>query len=198
MLILDEIDGFEVSQEGDPIELATMRTMTFRDRKILAGSTPVFDYGPATRLFDQSDQRIFELPCPECADFAEIRWADIRWPEGDPDAAQWCCPSCGSLVEERHKPAMVAKGRWRVTAPDVTGHAGFRINALVSPHHNARWGKLAAEFLKAKDRPTRCRPSPTLCWENRGRPKGMTWTSTSCSAGGKPSTSRGFRKTCCG
>ncbi|MBP9233292.1 MAG: phage terminase large subunit family protein [Hyphomonadaceae bacterium] len=153
ILILDEIDGFEVSQEGDPIELATMRTLTFRDRKIIAGSTPVFDYGPATRLYDQSDKRIFEVPCPECGDFAEVKWADIRWPENDPDAAQWCCPNCGSFVDERHKPAMVAAGRWRATAPEVTGHAGFRINALVSPHHNARWGKLAAEFLKAKRSP---------------------------------------------
>lgn len=41
VLILDEIDGYEVSQEGDPIALAEMRTMTFRDRKIIAGSTPV-------------------------------------------------------------------------------------------------------------------------------------------------------------
>lgn len=153
ILILDEIDGFEVSQEGDPIELATMRTLTFRDRKIIAGSTPVFDYGPATRLYEQSDKRIFEVPCPECGDFAEIRWADIRWPEDDPDAAEWCCPNCGVFVNERHKPAMVAAGRWRATAPEVKGHAGFRINALVSPHHNARWGKLAAEFLKAKRSP---------------------------------------------
>lgn len=153
ILILDEIDGFEVSQEGDPIELATMRTLTFRDRKIIAGSTPVFDYGPATRLYDQSDKRIFEVPCPECGDFAEIKWADIRWPEDDPDAAEWCCPNCGSFVSERHKPAMVAAGRWRATAPEVMGHAGFRINALVSPHHNASWGRLAAEFLKAKRSP---------------------------------------------
>lgn len=153
VLILDEIDGFEVSQEGDPIELATMRTLTFRDRKIIAGSTPVFDYGPATRLYEDSDKRVFEVPCPECSDFAEIRWVDIDWPEGNPDAARWCCPNCGCMIEEKRKPAMVAKGRWRATAPEVKGHAGFRINALVSPHHNARWGKLAAEFLKAKRSP---------------------------------------------
>ncbi len=153
ILIMDEIDGFEVSQEGDPIELATMRTMTFRDRKIIAGSTPVFDYGPATRLYDQSDKRIYEVPCPDCGDHSEIMWRDIRWPEGDPEAAEWCCPNCGSFVGERHKPAMVAAGRWRATAPGVKGHAGFQINALISPHHNARWGKLAAEFLKAKRSP---------------------------------------------
>lgn len=59
-LAMDEIDGYEVTQEGDPIKLAEMRTLTFRDRKILAGSTPVFDFGPISRLYSESDRRIFE------------------------------------------------------------------------------------------------------------------------------------------
>lgn len=153
VLIMDEIDGFELSQEGDPIELATMRTMTFRDRKIIAGSTPVFDYGPATRLYDKSDKRIYECLCPSCEEYAEIKWHDIRWAEGDPESAHWVCPNNGCIVEEKHKPAMVANGRWRATAPEVKGHAGFKVNALISPHFNARWGKLAAEFLQAKKSP---------------------------------------------
>ncbi|MDT8858030.1 phage terminase large subunit family protein [Paracoccaceae bacterium Fryx2] len=153
ILAMDEIDGFEVSQEGDPITLAEMRTLTFRDRKILAGSTPVFDYGPATRLYDKSDQRIYEVCCPSCGDFSEVRWADIRWTDGDPESAHWACPANGCIVEERHKAAMVAAGRWRATAPDVRGHAGFRINSLISPHFNARWAKLVAEFLQAKRDP---------------------------------------------
>lgn len=153
ILALDEIDGYEVSQEGDPIALAEMRTMTFRDRKILAGSTPVFDYGPITRAYEKSDKRIYECRCPTCDDFSEIKWADIRWNEGDPDSAHWICPANGCVVEERHKVAMVGAGRWRATAPDVRGHAGFAVNALISPHHNARWGKLAAEFLLAKQSP---------------------------------------------
>ena len=153
ILALDEVDGYEISQEGDPIALAEMRTLTFRDRKILSGSTPVFDHGPITRAYDQSDKRIYECRCPSCDEFSEIRWSDIRWNEGDPDSAHWICPANGCVVEERHKPAMVAAGQWRATAPEVRGHAGFRINALVSPHHNARWGKLAAEFVLAKQSP---------------------------------------------
>lgn len=153
ILCLDEIDGYEVTQEGDPIALAEMRTQTFRDRKILAGSTPIFDYGAITRLYEHSDKRIYEVPCPSCGDFSVIKWEDIRWNEGDTDSAHWVCPINGCVVEERHKPAMVAQGRWRATAPDVRGHAGFAINSLISPHHNARWAKLAAEFLIAKRNP---------------------------------------------
>jgi phage terminase large subunit GpA-like protein len=153
ILLLDEIDGFEIGQEGDPIKLAEMRTLAFPDRKILAGSTPVFDHGPVSRMYADSDQRIFEIPCVECGDFSEVRWADISWPQGEPEKAAWSCPACGCVVPERHKVAMVDKGRWRATQPQVKGHAGFRVNALVSPHANASWGILAQEFLTAKDNP---------------------------------------------
>jgi phage terminase large subunit GpA-like protein len=50
---------------------------------------------------------------------------------------------------------MVKQGRWRVTAPAVRGHAGFRLNSLVSTLANASWGKLAADFLEKKDDPER-------------------------------------------
>lgn len=156
-LAMDEIDGYEITAEGDPIKLAEMRTLTFRDRKILAGSTPIFDHGPITRLYDQSDKRIYECLCPSCGEFSEIKWESIRWAEGDPDSAHWVCPANGCIVEERFKPEMVAKGRWRATAT-AKGHAGFAVNCLISPHFNARWGKLATEFLQAKRSPETLQP----------------------------------------
>lgn len=157
-LAMDEIDGYEVTQEGDPIKLAEMRTLTFRDRKILAGSTPVFDHGPISRLYSESDQRIYECLCPSCGEFSEITWEAIEWKENDPASAHWVCPRNGCVIEERFKPQMVALGRWRAAAPDVKGHAGFRVNCLISPHHNARWSKLAAEFLQAKKSPETLQP----------------------------------------
>jgi phage terminase large subunit GpA-like protein len=153
-LIVDEADAMETTAEGSPIMLAEKRTLSFPDRKIIVGSTPVFeDTSHVLRSYARSDQRIFEVCCPECSGFHEVVWKDIQWPEGQPDKAAWCCPGCGVVIEERHKPAMVTSGRWRATAPEVKGHAGFRINALVSPLANASWRKLAAEFLQSKDDP---------------------------------------------
>ena len=158
VLLLDEIDGMELTAEGSPIALAEKRTLSFPDRRIVAGSTPTDEATSLiARLYDQSDQRVYECPCPECGDFHEIAWKDIRWPEGRPEEAAWACPSCGAVVDERHKGAMVAAGRWRATRSDVRGHAGFRINCLVSPHVNASWGRLAEEFLRAKDDPEELR-----------------------------------------
>jgi phage terminase large subunit GpA-like protein len=52
---------------------------------------------------------------------------------------------------------MVDKGGWRVTRPEVEGHAGFALNALLSPHANASWAKLAAEYVAVHDDPERLR-----------------------------------------
>jgi phage terminase large subunit GpA-like protein len=154
ILVMDEIDAMEPTAEGSPIRLAEGRTTQFDDRKIIIGSTPVFEESSLVlAAYSKSDQRVFEVPCPECSEHHEVRWKDIQWPEGEPEKAAWCCPGCGSVVEEKHKASMVAKGRWRATKPDVKGHAGFRINSLVSPLANAAWGKLAAEFVAAKDKP---------------------------------------------
>jgi len=95
--------------------------------------------------------RVYECPCPECGAFTEILWRHIEFPEGQPEAAAFRCPHCQALIHESHKPEMVKRARWRATAPAVLGHAGFRLNALVSLLANASWGKLAAEFLRAKD-----------------------------------------------
>ncbi|MFC5738051.1 phage terminase large subunit family protein [Sinirhodobacter huangdaonensis] len=154
-LLMDEVDGMAPTPEGSPLLLAERRTLSFPDRKIILGSTPVHEEtSHVLRAYAQSDQRVFEVPCPHCGTFTEIAWAQISWPEGRPEAAFWCCPHCAAEVSERHKPAMIEAGRWRITRPEVEGHAGFRMNALISLHANAAWGKLAVEFIASKDDPT--------------------------------------------
>lgn len=154
ILIIDEADGMEPTREGPAPALAERRTMSFPDRKIVVGSTPIFEETSyVLRAYERSDKRVFEVPCPGCGAFQEVRWADIHWPEGRPEDAHWVCPQCGTIAEERQKHAMVAAGRWRVTAPEVKGHAGFRINALVSPMAKAAWGVLAQEFAAARGDP---------------------------------------------
>lgn len=153
-LFMDEVDGMENTPEGSPILLAEKRTLSFPDRKIVMGSTPVHeDTSHVLRAYAQSDMRVFEVPCPECGGFAEIQWGQIVWGEEGPESAAWECPACKSLVSERNKPAMVSAGRWRATRPEVQSHAGFRLNALVSLHANASWAKLAREWLASKDDP---------------------------------------------
>ncbi len=154
ILIVDEASACEPTSEGDPISLAIRRTMTFANRKIVVGSTPVFEEGdPVIRGYSESDGRVFEVVPPCCETPTEIMWKHIEWPEGEPELAAFRCPHCDALTHEKHKAEMVARGAWRITRPAVKGHAGFRLNSLCSTLPNASWPKLAAEWLVAKRSP---------------------------------------------
>lgn len=153
VLLLDEVDGFEIDAggEGDPVKLAEKRTLSYGDRKIIMGSTPVDEAtSRVLRAYEASDQRVYEVPCPECGIFSEITWSAIEWQHDQPETAAWRCPHCDALVPEARKAEMVAAGAWRATRPDVQSHHGYRVNCLVSLLPNARWNVLAAEFIQAK------------------------------------------------
>ncbi|MCE0742907.1 phage terminase large subunit family protein [Acetobacter sicerae] len=152
ILLIDEADAMLPGPEGSPVKLAEKRTLSFSNRKIIVGSTPTDEAtSNVWRSYLESDQRVYEVPCPECGDFHEIRWKDIHWNE-ERDV-WWGCPSCGAVVDENRKPAMVRAGRWRITKPETVNHAGFRLSALTSLLPNASWSALVDEFLAAKDDP---------------------------------------------
>ena len=152
VLLIDEADAMLAGAEGSPISLAEKRTLSFPDRKIVLGSTPLADdTSHVLRSYAVSDQRVFEVPCAACGAFVEILWGMIEWEPDRPESAAFRCPSCKDLVPETQKPAMVHAGRWRALQPDVQDHAGFRLNALVSLLANASWGRLAGEFLRARN-----------------------------------------------
>lgn len=157
-LILDEVDGYpgDADDEGDPVDLAVKRTSTFASRrKILMISTPTIrGQSRIERAFNDSDQRRYHVPCLRCGAFYVIRWEDIRWPEGDPRAAKWRCPSCGSEAGNHEKTAMLSRGEWRATAPGDGKTAGYHLPSLLAPHGWDSWGDIAAEFVEAGSDPT--------------------------------------------
>jgi phage terminase large subunit GpA-like protein len=159
VLLIDEADGMETSKEGSPLLLAERRTLQFPDRKIVVGSTPVdLDTSFVLRSYANSDQRVFEVPCVECGVFNEILFKNIKWDEGKPHTAHYQCPHCQAAISERFKTEMVAKGAWRATRPEINEgrertHAGFRLNALISPLPNASWPQLVTEWLAAEGTP---------------------------------------------
>ena len=70
---MDEPDGMDATAEGSPIMLAEKRTMSFPDRKIVLGSTPVHEEtSHVLRAYARSDARIYEVPCPECGTMSEL------------------------------------------------------------------------------------------------------------------------------
>jgi phage terminase large subunit GpA-like protein len=153
VLLCDEVDRFPVSAgtEGDPIDLARRRTATFRNRRILMGSTPTIKGSSRIEsAFEQSDQRYFFVPCPQCGAFQRLMWPQVRWPDGQPELAVYVCQHCAGEISEASKPEMLRAGQWRGTKPS-NGIAGFHISELYSPW--VSWAEMAQAFLRAKKLP---------------------------------------------
>ena len=82
-LFLDEVDAYppDADGEGDPIELAVQRTVTFARRKIFLVSTPtIAGVSRIETAYEESDQRCYWVPCPDCGTFQVLKWANVRWP----------------------------------------------------------------------------------------------------------------------
>ena len=159
----DEIDGYPASagDEGDQIKLGLRRTETYWDRKILYGSTPtIHGRSRIERLFELGDQRRYYVPCPHCDERQVLRFAQFRWPNGNPAAAVYICEWCGAEIEHKHKRDMVAAGEWRPgphktfpnipAPPPFNGTRSYHIWAAYSFAANATWGQLCTEFVQAE------------------------------------------------
>ena len=151
VVVLEEVDGYPPSAgtEGDQVKLAERRATTFQHRrKIYINSTPTLKgYSRIEKEFAQSDQRRYFVACVACGAEQFFEWSQLKWDDGRPDTAAYCCKSCGVLIDEREKFGMVASGKWVATNPGQKT-AGFHINALYSPWIS--WAELVEEWMAAQ------------------------------------------------
>ena len=171
--LLDETDRYPASagSEGDPVDLARRRTATFTyNRKIVMVSTPT-NKG-ASRIeaaYEESDQRQYYVPCPDCGHKQTLIWANVHWQKDDPSSAAYSCAECGSLWDDAQRYRAVRQGEWIASQP-FKGTAGFHINGIYSP-----WTPLAdavRDFLAAKKMPDTLRVFVNTylaeSWEDQG------------------------------
>lgn len=151
-LFLDEVDAYpyDVDGEGPPVSVAEKRTLSFARHKIYLCSTPLLkDTSVIEPEYEASDQRRYYVPCPFCHGEQYLKWANLKWPDGHPEQAQYECEHCRRLIPEHHKTAMLAAGRWIPTHPERHGVAGFHLNALYAPYGWVNsWSHLAKEWTK--------------------------------------------------
>jgi phage terminase large subunit GpA-like protein len=162
-LLADEFTEFAVSMNSgdDPVALLEGRTSAFPGvSKAMYVSTPgIKGLCRTSEKFDDSDQRHRHLPCPHCGDLHAYEWQDLHWRlnplNGRVERAWLVCPECGCEIEESHKPAMLAGGRW---VPHNPGHPkrGYHINCLYYPIGlGPRWTELAQMWLDAQGDPAK-------------------------------------------
>lgn len=148
----DELDRWPdtTGRDGDPWAQAVQRASNFHNRKIGAVSTPTLEEVSAiARLYDDSDQRRYHVPCPHCGCYQVLEWSGIVYKradgEVDLDQVHYKCTHCGDRIEERHRPAMLAAGEWK--AEREHRYRGYHISALYSPW--VAWRDLVTEWIKA-------------------------------------------------
>jgi len=152
ILCVDEVDRMEanVGSEGDPVLLASKRTQTFFNRKIYLCSTPtVKGLSRIETAFEESDQRYYYVPCPECNLKQTLKWSNVVWEENKPETAIYTCDN-GCVINESKKHWMLKNGEWKATHK-TKKTAGFHINELYSVF--STWGAMAENFLEAKKQP---------------------------------------------
>ena len=152
-LFLDEVDAYpgDVEGEGDPITLAMARTRTFARRKVFLCSTPkITGMSRIEAAYEESDRRRYFVPCPTCRDFQVLKFAQLRWPKGNPQGAVYVCEHCGQEIQNHQKHWMLAQGEWRAGTKGDGKTAGFHISSLYSPVGWFSWGDAAKQFEQAQ------------------------------------------------
>lgn len=143
---LDEVDQYEddLEGQGSPIELVERRQSTFRRRKLLLVSSPTEkDHSLIEAAHAAGDQRSYHVPCPHCGHAQALEIDRLT------DAGEYLCTDCGALIPERHKPEMLAAGRWVPRHPERRARS-YHINALYTPIGlGYTWAEIADMRTKA-------------------------------------------------
>lgn len=154
-LFLDELDEYptDLNDQGSAQEQAERRTSSFARRKIFRVSTPtVKDASAIDREFLRGDQRHYHLPCPHCG---------IRQPlsiENLLDDGTFVCRTesgdgCGSVIEEHHKTAMLAAGKWIAIYPDRAIRSYHLWSAYAPIGLGYSWAEIAELRAQARAKP---------------------------------------------
>jgi phage terminase large subunit GpA-like protein len=167
-LLLDEVDRYppDVDDEGDPIDLAEQRTVTFPRAKRYKASTPGrLAMSHIAKEYETSSRGQLWLPCPHCHEKQVLVRENLRWSKTtdpatgkrvhQPHTARYVCEHCGVEIEERHKTWMLERGEWRHRNPERK-KLGYQLSALYTPIGLGRsWAKVAEEWLEASRDPAK-------------------------------------------
>lgn len=147
IVLLDEVDRYGSTREGNPIRLSIQRSENFYNRKIGAFSSPTIEgESNIEAWFNRSDQRYYHVPCPHCGVFHVLEWKNVQWKKDRPETATLVCPHCEGIIRERERNDIITQGAWIPENPD-SNIRGYQISALYSPW--SRFASLAQEWSNA-------------------------------------------------
>ncbi|MDK2124160.1 phage terminase large subunit family protein [Parachitinimonas caeni] len=160
-LIVDELDEFAACLQGgdDPVKMLDGRTSAFpvSYQRLYISTPQLRGVSRIEALWDKSDQRRYQVPCPHCAARQPLEWSGLHWlaQEGQVQRVWYVCRDCGAHIDEAHKTAMIAAGAWVAAKPEASLR-GYHINGLYYQLGlGPRWQALAQEWLDAQNDPAK-------------------------------------------
>lgn len=144
--VKDELSKWEdVPGHGDPETLFFGRFTAFRRErswKVLEISTPEVDTGDdlgeslghcrIDRQFKRSDQRFWNVTCPECEGLFVHSVERLRIDRASPHKTRYECIHCGHMISEAERVLAVKNGLWVPSVEGPDRHPGYHIDAFVS------------------------------------------------------------------
>jgi phage terminase large subunit GpA-like protein len=148
--VQDDLAKWSPNSSGDPESQADNRSRAVEFAKIFKISTPMISPGcRITTNFEQGSQEHPYVPCPHCGHMQVLEWSNMLdgLDPARPEDAHFTCVACGCLVEEHHRPAMLAGFEWRAHNPEAKRHhRSFWIWSAYS--YLQSWERIAHEWLK--------------------------------------------------
>ena len=152
--VMDETDFIKLQNAGeegqniDQIDALRLRMQTFKNRMLIACSSPSIYSGVIWRNFMKGSRGDWNLRCLGCGALyptKQLAWkldngkyAGLQWEKSDagdvePDSIRWICPNCRREHVESEAPEMNRLGEY-VHANDKNKlHRSFQAGALANP-----------------------------------------------------------------
>lgn len=148
--VFDEVDELE-SRDFDSVAMAKQRMGSYRKTLELYIGTPTLPEYGIHKIWQESDQRHYFVPCPLCDHDQRLTWeGNIDWSndhdtlEAKAATARFKCSACDGTWDQRMRERANGAGQWvasRPTSPVI----GFGISRLYVP--TASPSKMVSDYL---------------------------------------------------
>ena len=176
IIICDEVDGYEYSEEGHPVDLIWRRSATFGGRrKLIELSTPtVVNESRIEQDYLLGDMRHYEVVCQHCLEGWIFAWEHVKYDEKDVSSAQLHCPHCDTPYNDTERIQLVRYaeadgGGWKPQR-QTKGTQSYQLSALYSPLQRLK--DIVQVFVDAADDPKKIATFYNTCmgvtWEKSG------------------------------
>jgi phage terminase large subunit GpA-like protein len=152
--VQDDLAKWETNEGGDPEKQADSRSLAFEWAKNLKAGTPLFAKTcRITRNYRAGTQERWHVPCPHCDHYQPLEWHNFlaNLDREHPERAHFACVSCGAAIEQRHKAAILARGRW---VADNPGARNVSFHDWRANQPTISWEEIAREWISVEGNPT--------------------------------------------